>query len=309
MRALSIPTTTLTGTPGDEQLAGTVGDDFIFALAGDDTVLGLGGNDYLAGQAGDDLLNGGSGDDTLVGGQGSDTLTGGSGDDLIQAGDPARDVIDGGSGHDVLSFALASNAIRFNGVQILHIQGVEELVGSDFDDRIDAIDQINKINGGGGDDVLSGGSDAMVFTLIGGAGDDHITGSDRALVLGGAGKDVLTGRIGTVDGGAGSDVLIAPDHIQETFRFSESARHGRDLIQGMQDGAVIIDLSPIDADTTQAGDQAFTLVSGFSHHAGEAWLHVVGSETWLQLDADGDAVADVTVRMDGFHTGFTNFVL
>ena len=72
-----------------------------------------------------------------------------------------------------------------------------------------------------------------------------------------------------------------------------------------------IDLAKIDADMTQAGNQAFTMVGAFSGQAGEAtFLFDAGAnQTFLSLDSDGDGAADFRLAVDGDATSFDNFVL
>ena len=82
-------------------------------------------------------------------------------------------------------------------------------------------------------------------------------------------------------GGAGADVFIFNN-------VSESAVHSADEVEDFETGIDKIDLSVIDADTTTAGNQAFTFVqfpSGFA--AGQATVVVAGSVTHLYLDVDG----------------------
>jgi Ca2+-binding RTX toxin-like protein len=265
--------------------------------------MGLGGDDHLAGQSGDDLLNGGSGDDTLIGGAGADTLAGGSGKDLLLAGNPDRDVIDGGSGHDILSFALAAEGVIIQNDGRSHIQGVEELIGSDFADALTALPDIERVKGGGGDDTLTG----YQATLMGGMGDDEIWGSNSHLV-GGEGDDFLYGQSGSnfLYGGVGKDTLQSGSG-SDTFVFGETARHGNDTVLGMTSGDTL-NLMLIDADTTQGGDQAFVQVGTFDGHAGE--MVIAQGSRYVQiveLDTDGDAAADITIRLD--HSSGGTFVL
>ncbi|WP_205679394.1 M10 family metallopeptidase C-terminal domain-containing protein, partial [Brevundimonas lutea] len=69
----------------------------------------------------------------------------------------------------------------------------------------------------------------------------------------------------------------------------------------------IIDLSAIDADTTTNGNQAFAFVDAFSNQAGQATLTYQGGVTLLNLDVNGDGVADFMLRMQGDHRGHENW--
>jgi hypothetical protein len=72
-----------------------------------------------------------------------------------------------------------------------------------------------------------------------------------------------------------------------------------------------IDLSAIDADATQAGDQAFHLVSAFTSQAGELSLSFdsVHGVTDLIADVDGDGTADFLVVLRGDLSEFSHFIL
>jgi hypothetical protein len=67
----------------------------------------------------------------------------------------------------------------------------------------------------------------------------------------------------------------------------------------------IIDLSDIDANTTLAGDQAFTLVSAFTKQAGQLTLAYTASvnSTTLRVDVNGDGKVDYQVKITGDVTG------
>ena len=84
-----------------------VGDSFVSIEAVDgsrfnDTIEGNGDANTFWGDAGDDVLRGGAGDDQLSGGDGNDRLEGGVGADLFN----------GGNGRDIVSYSLASGAVR-----------------------------------------------------------------------------------------------------------------------------------------------------------------------------------------------------
>lgn len=134
-------------------------------------------------------------------------------------------------------------------------------------------------------------------------GADYLSGASGSDTLGGGdGDDTLVGGRGRDDylGGLGIDVFVFSDEL--------SRRTIRDTILGLQ-GADRIDLSGIDADTAQAGDQAFALVTKFSGAAGEARLVGSQGDTRLELDVDGSGEPAWVILIDGQHVSFTNFVL
>jgi Ca2+-binding RTX toxin-like protein len=112
---------------------------------------------------------------------------------------------------------------------------------------------------------------------------------------GGAGRDRLTG-------GAGQDTFH--------FRDGDSSAANPDVITDLA-LSDIIDLNAIDADTTVANDQAFTLVSHFTSAAGQLVVHYdsAAAVTHVMMDTDGDGVADQVIDATANHAGFTQFLL
>ena len=144
----------------------------------------------LAGNA-DTTLNGGAGNDVLIGGDGNDKLYGGDGNDLLIGGN-GNDLLDGGAGNDTASYAGAGAGVTVSlalageqntiGAGLDKLVSIENLIGSNYDDKLTGDDHANTLIGGLGNDVL-----------IGGGGDD--------LLIGGPGNNTLTG-------GAGSDTFL-----------------------------------------------------------------------------------------------------
>jgi Ca2+-binding RTX toxin-like protein len=140
-----------------------------------DVLDGGAGDDVLEGGAGDDVVSGGTGDDRIIGGQGSDTIDGGAGIDTLDYGDARGGVdVDLDAGDGVGTGTQYATADRTGAAASTDtIRGVEQVVGSDDDDRLrgDAAD--NRLDGGAGDDVLEGrGGDDV---LVGGDGADAAT--------------------------------------------------------------------------------------------------------------------------------------
>ncbi|MEM9735826.1 MAG: hypothetical protein AAF908_04385, partial [Pseudomonadota bacterium] len=77
---------------------------------------------------------------------------------------------------------------------------------------------------------------------------------------------------------------------------------GRDRIEDF-DAIDVIDLSRLDADTTQGGDQAFTFIgqSGFSGTAGELRIapQAINDYTLVLGDIDGDSRPDFQLELAG----------
>lgn len=206
---------------------------------------------------------------TLTGTPGADTLTGGNGAEVI-SGLGGNDLVKGQGGNDTV-----------NGDA-----GNDTLYGGMGDDIVNGGTEDDLMYGGDGADVLNGGDG--LDRLFGDAGNDTIDGGAKAdKIYGGAGQDVLTG-------GQDADQFIFQ-------ALSDSVVGAADRIMDFNAAEDRIDLKAIDADTGLAGNQAFHFVSSFTNHAGEATLaYDSGANvTTLQLDVNGDGVADFALMING----------
>jgi Ca2+-binding RTX toxin-like protein len=97
----------------------------------------------------------------------------------------------------------------------------------------------------------------------------------------------------TLTGGAGNDTFLYTAAAQSA---GTSVDHITDFDAGDH-----IDLGQIDADTTQAGDQAFSFIgaNAFDHQAGElrAAFDAVNNVWTIEGDTDGDGQADFTLMV------------
>ena len=181
-----------------------------------------------------------------------------------------------GDGHDNVLAGGAGSDLLTGG------EGADTLLG----------DGIIGIDFGGGStgpiDIVPSGFADGADTLIGGKGDDSLGG--------GAGADMLTG-------GAGADSFVFID-------VTDSVPGAQDTITDL-DRRDVIDLSRIDADITQDGDQAFVLVKHLDGHAGEATMvfDKGGGVTHLLLDINGDGEADSQLDIMGARPAVEQFVL
>jgi hypothetical protein len=139
-------------------------------------------------------------------------------------------------------------------------------------------------------------AEAGTFAGFGGH-DRAVGGSGADALLGGRGADTLSGGAGadTVAGGRGRDVLEGGDGA-DVFVFAQSSLGRIDVVRDFE-AADMIDLSGVDADAGQNGDQAFRFVGAdaFSGAAGELRYH--GGR--LSGDVDGDGHADLRIDVDG----------
>ncbi|WP_259744418.1 Ig-like domain-containing protein, partial [Pseudomonas protegens] len=167
------------------------------------TLTGTAGDDVLVAGSGDNILNGGDGNDVLTAGAGNNTLHGGNGNDLLFSG-PGNDLLDGGPGIDTASYAHATAAVTVSlglvgaqntlGAGTDTLTGIENLVGSSYNDTLTGDGNANVITGGLGNDVLNGGGGDDL--LIGGMGNNTLTGGSGSdtfqWLLGNNGHDVVT---------------------------------------------------------------------------------------------------------------------
>ena len=241
----------LLGTASDDVLRGsTLLKNQIFGGDGDDRIFGGDLNDYLNGGLGDDLLRGGDGDDVLAGGAGADEIIGGAGIDTVDYSVSSAGV----------RVHLANGKGKFGDAEDDTYAGIENAVGSEFDDRLIGSGLANRLEGGDGDDQLTGGGGAD--SLLGGLGADRFIYKSAAEAGLGANRDQI---LDFEAGGAGSAVDL-------------------------------IDLSGIDAIArTRNRDDAFTYIgsAAFSGRAGQLRVEITAAgEATVSGDVDGDGVAD-----------------
>jgi serralysin len=285
-----LPSNSITGTAGVDNLA---------ARATADTYHGLAGNDTISGGAGDDLIYGDEGNDTASGGDGNDvffaTLTDGNDRYTGNAGADRYD-LSGTSAAATVNLTNGTASSSQTGSDTLAT--IENVTGGSGADFITGSAAANVLDGGAGNDILlgMGGAD----TLIGGAGDDRITG--------GAGRDVMTG-------GADNDTFIFTA-VSEMGKTATT----RDVITDFTPGQDKFDFSAIDANTQLSGNQAFSFLAT----DGAAFTGVRGQLQWstqdmagtandktiVMGDINGDRIADFHVEMTGLiHLGIGDFIL
>jgi Ca2+-binding RTX toxin-like protein len=261
---------TVVGGAMDDVLFGGGGNDLLFGGSGRDVLNGGDGSDTLFGQGSNDVVNGDGGNDTIVWkGDGNDSFNGGDGLDVVAVrgtnGSDTISVQQTGStlqvvrGTATLSFANSNDDVS-NAVEELTVDGrggndqinlgtvnavgalVLNLNGGAGNDTIDATNALLGsvrllIDGGTGDDVITGSADAD--TIQGGDGDDFVaagTGADT--IDGGAGDDNLNGMLGndSITGGVGNDIVAGSDgndSLEGGFgNDTVSGGNGKDTLRG-----------------------------------------------------------------------------
>ena len=137
------------------------------------TVTGGAERDVITGSAGDDVLNGGAGDDWLIGFVGADPLIGGDGVDTVEV----RVAKPHGA-----TISLLEGTCEVRG-EIDRLEGIENVLGTGFADRIRGDDGANRLDGGYGDWTQDG---VQHFTFIGEAAFSGAAGELRVTATGGA---------------------------------------------------------------------------------------------------------------------------
>ncbi|MGL4960309.1 MAG: calcium-binding protein [Inquilinus sp.] len=227
------------------------------------------GADTMTGSQQHDTLLGLGGDDVLSGLGGNDSLLGGDGNDVLRGGAGA-DTLDGGAGTDTASYYTSSIGIAVDlstgkgsggEAQGDILIGIENVSGSQTDDSIIGTTGANVLQGWNGNDILLGGRGAD--TLTGGAGADRFQYFGAIHSLTGAGADRIT-----------------------DFSHAQGDR---------------IDLSPMDASTTVAGNQAFSFIGAglYTGVAGQLRYSVVGGVTTIAGDINGDKASDFHIQLTG----------
>ena len=254
------------GNDGNNSLTGNSKDNVLIGGKGNDRLDGRGGNDKLYGGDGDDTLRGGDGMDELNGGKGSDlflikyyekgavTIEGEGNDEngVAQVADPG-DV-------DTVSYAewVHSNNTGITVTLGSDVTGIENVIGSRYEDNITGDGEDNVIEGGADKDIIGGGggNDTVSYkssnegvkvnladnTVSGGhAAGDTISGFEN--IIGSRYADTLTGdgSDNVIEGGGGGDTLHGGDGT-DTLSYQGSS------------GGVTVDLrkgNQVDIDGTQ----------------------------------------------------------
>ncbi|GEN99422.1 hypothetical protein NSE01_12550 [Novosphingobium sediminis] len=251
-------------------IKGSINADTLNGTAGADEITGLAGSDILKGLGGNDLLDGGTGDDTMYGGAGDDTYI------VDSVNDKAIELT--GEGIDLVKASVSFTLGAF----------VENLLQT-------------------GTAAINGTGNALANTLTGNSGNNILKGlGGNDILNGGAGADQLIGGTGmdTMTGGTGNDRFVFADGD-----FSSKTSTGADVIVDFTPGDKI-DLSLVDAVSTatpynQPGDQAFVFIGHNRFHiqtGRELRYDVVGGNTYIYGNVNGDTTADFCIKLLGIHT-------
>lgn len=214
---LNVSGLNLTGTAAGDRLDGTGEPDFIRGLDGNDVIHGLGDDDTLTGGLGNDVLDGGAGIDTAIYADAAKAVK----VDLSLSG--IQNTLGGGKDTLIGIENLVGSAYN----DTLHGDGARNVLeGGDGNDKIDGSAGADRMSGGYGNDSfwvddagdvvvdeLDGGRDKVYagvdFTLSNFVEDLFLTGNDALTGTGNALDNTLTANDAgnALLGGAGNDTL------------------------------------------------------------------------------------------------------
>ena len=312
---------TLYGGADEDTLYGGSGDDTLYGGTERDLLYGEGGDDTLYGGAGDDWLEGGADADTLYGGAGKDRLEGGAGADtfVFEAGHGTDRIADFTAGEDVIDLSAIVGIVDFDDLTItvergnavidlsahgggrITLEGVSpsDLNADDFvfyQNVYTGTNAAETLEGGGGDDTITGNAGADTFAFAPGHGNDTITdftdGEDTIDLSAFAGiasfsdlKPMQDGSDTVIDlsaHGGGTVTLqgVSPGYLDaDDFAFYQSARSSTDAAETLEGGG------GADAITGLGGDDMLTGNEG--------------ADTFVfTLDHGDDTITDFTVNQD-----------
>jgi Ca2+-binding RTX toxin-like protein len=289
--------TILATTSGNYTIDGGAGNDTITGGAGNDVISGGIGNDALNGGIGNDSIDGGDGTDILNGGLGNDSLNGGLGDDNLIGG-AGNDVLNGGIGIDTAYYDTATLGVTVNlglgasqntvGAGLDTLVGIENLLGSSFNDTLTGSSLANVLNGGNGADLLIGGlgKDSYILTETVAATDTVRIAAGDSVV---SGFDVATGfKLGTGNSSVGIDKLdLANTSIAANVARVDGADSG--VIHSHSISSGIISFDDVNAYSTPLSITATNLANVLSYlqaniTGGNTVAFVSGADSYVFQD-------------------------
>jgi Ca2+-binding RTX toxin-like protein len=295
------------GGGGDDALSGDWGDDTITGgyedstlPSGADFIEGGQGNDHLYGDDGNDIIEGGRDNDTIDGGPGSDTLDGGQGNDGIDGG-TGNDKMAGQDGND--AYGVDARGDKVIEAPNLGIDTVVSTINYTLPANVEILFLSGSASKGTGNALANGifANNAKASTLSGMAGSDALVGgAAHDVLIGGLGKDFLTGN--------GKNDVFDFNSVRESVPGGNRDQI-LDFNRGQHDK---IDLSTIDADTHDRGNQKFDFIgtAGFHSHGKD---HVYGelreANHIVQGDVNGDGHADFEIHVNLATLSKSDFLL
>ena len=283
--------------------SGTIGGD-VYLNGGndkfDDTGAKAVGHIYLG--AGDDTFIGGAINETVYDEAGHDSYVMGAGNDTVivlnSSDDGLVNSYDGGTGNDTLDFSDLHNG---NGITLQMENAVSLAVA------------VTNLNVGAGPNEI-----AINFeTVIGTQYADTIIGTNLGEKIdGGQGADTLVGHGGAdkIYAGITAGSLTGGDGAVDTIRFDAATDSGitaatRDVVYQFEDGidklefSTLFDFNRVAINTQTPGTIGHFLGTNVAFDGTIGAVHAVqvGGQTLVEVDTNGDKIADFSVALDGIH--------
>ncbi len=315
---------------GNDFGSGGAGSDTLFGGDGADDLNGGLGSDFLGGDSGNDVLRGDSGNDTLDGGAGSDSIAGGAGTDiLVEQDGSGDDTYAGGADNDTLDYGAVTGDVAVDllqgtatgaGIGNDTLTAIENIQGGAGNDAITGDDSANTLTGGGGNDSLAGGLGDDVFTGAEDSGDDTYAGGEGIDTVDFTGvSDVVAADLaaGTVTvAGLGTDALLDIERLvggaaDDTLTGGGGADtldggQGADILDGGDENDVLLGNDGDDTLKGSAGDDIFVGGAGFDTLDYSAQTQAV-IVTASSGDASGDGIGnDIFGEIERFLGGSGN---
>ena len=163
----------------------------------------------MFGGAGNDILTGGLGNDVLSGDLGGDTMTGGAGTNTYLMGAVPQGATGMGTADVITVYKDTKNVYAVDTVDFSERTGdltvtlatMAAATSGETGEGATIPDTVSTVIGGWGNDSISAAGSVLNHTLEGGPGDDTLTGSS------GAGLDTLIGGTGAATSGDGNDTF------------------------------------------------------------------------------------------------------
>lgn len=314
------PATTITGTPGDDNLLGTVANDVIDGLEGNDQIDGGDGSDWVTYQgslSAVEVFLGPTGFGSASGGYGDDNLTsienvvGSNFDDFISASSasPAAtdNVFNGLGGNDSMSGGRGNDTL-YGG------EGHDLLFGQQGDDLLEGENGNDFMRGGTGNDTLNGGNGFDRVSFFPTGSDTVLTGVTVSLLMQGVAQDTGQGLdtligVEALSGTPFNDSLTGDNNVNWLVSADTDGAGGDDSLFGLGGndllevaaGNHILD-GGADTDTLSFNALGFTLANGVSVSLllqGGAQATGIGSMTISNVENLSGSSLDDVLTGDG----------